>query len=211
MSLAGSVIDAPAARDTGLGRAADGLRTLAALHAEDADHRRGLSREVTDGIRAAGFARHFVAARFGGAEGSFAELTRAVITVGESCAASAWCASLAAYSARFASHLPEEGHQALWGASPDTVVATGLMPAGRARRADGGWQVTGQWAYVSGIDFADWVMLCAAVAGGEGPRSCASSRCPGARTPCARPGTASACGPPAATRSSSTTCSCRTT
>ncbi|MFE3519034.1 hydrolase [Streptomyces sp. NPDC059166] len=168
-------VDAPAAPvtaaggDTGLVAAADRLRLLAALHAPAADTGRALSREVTEAIREAGFARHFVAARFGGSEGTFAELTDAVVSVGQGCAASAWCASLAAYSARFASHLPEEGHQALWGASPDTVVATGLMPAGRARAVDGGWKVTGRWSYVSGIDFADWVMLCAAVPGGEGP------------------------------------------
>ncbi|MFE7415229.1 acyl-CoA dehydrogenase family protein [Streptomyces laurentii] len=157
--------------DTGLFPAAEKLRALAARHAADADTTRVLSREVTDTIREAGFARHFVAARFGGTEGTFDELTRAVVAVGEGCAASAWCASLAAYSARFASHLPEEGHQALWGAGagPDTVVATGLMPAGRAKAADGGWRVTGQWAYVSGVDFADWVMVCAAVAGQDGP------------------------------------------
>lgn len=137
MSVDVGVIAAPdtdrAVPAAGLVPAADRLRLLAARHAADADTGRSLSREVTDAIREAGFARHFVAARFGGTEGSFADLTRAVMSVGEGCAASAWCASLAAYSARFASHLPEQGHQELWGAGPDTFVATGLMPAGRAR------------------------------------------------------------------------------
>jgi alkylation response protein AidB-like acyl-CoA dehydrogenase len=170
MSVDVSVIDAPVAVPTGgLLSAAVELSSLAARHAAHADTARSLSQEVVDAIREAGFARHFVAARFGGTEGTFEELTRAVVSVGEGCAASAWCASLAAYSARFASHLPEEGHQALWGKSPDTVVATGLMPAGRARPTERGWLVTGQWAYVSGVEFADWVMVCAAVAGGEGP------------------------------------------
>lgn len=154
---------------SGLTAAAERLRALAAGHAADADAARGLSRDVTDAIRESGFARHFVATRFGGTEGTFAELTSAVMTVGEGCAASAWCASLAAYSARFAAHLPEGGHQELWGAGPDTVVATGLMPAGRAVAESGGWRVNGQWAYVSAVDFADWVMVCAAVAGAEGP------------------------------------------
>ncbi|WP_461030678.1 acyl-CoA dehydrogenase family protein, partial [Streptomyces sparsus] len=117
----------------------------------------------------AGFARHFVADRFGGSEGTFADLTRAVMTVGENCAAAAWCASLSAFSARFASHLPAEAHEAIWGDSPDVVVATGLMPAGRARAVDGGWRLDGAWAYVSGIDFADWALVCAAVPGGDGP------------------------------------------
>ncbi|MEU8028765.1 hydrolase [Streptomyces sp. NPDC049099] len=156
---------------TGLLPAADKLRLLAAEHAPEADRQRALAPAVTEALTAAGFARHFVAGRWGGSEGTFGELTRAVLTVGEGCAATAWCASLAAYSARFAAHLPAEGHRALWGESPDTVVATGLMPAGRARPADGGWRLAGRWAYVSGIDFADWALLCAAVArpDGDGP------------------------------------------
>ncbi|MFD7612823.1 hydrolase [Streptomyces sp. NPDC059828] len=156
--------------DTGLAEAADKLRALAAEHAADADSTRRIAPEVTESIRQSGFARHFVASRWGGTEGSFGELTRAVVAVGESCAATAWCASLAAYSARFASHLPEEGHRAIWSESPDTVIATGLMPAGRARAVDGGWRLSGRWSYVSGVDFADWILVCAAAAtGAEGP------------------------------------------
>ncbi|WP_354643058.1 hydrolase [Kitasatospora camelliae] len=155
--------------DTGLATAAEKVSLLAAQHAAEADATRKLSPEVVTAIREAGFARHFVAAHLGGAEGSFDELTRAVVTVGESCPASAWCASLSAFSARFASHLPAEGHQAIWGPSPDAVVATALMPAGRARQVDGGWLLSGRWSYVSGIDFADWALVCAAVAGPDGP------------------------------------------
>jgi alkylation response protein AidB-like acyl-CoA dehydrogenase len=156
---------------TGLLPAAEKIRLLAAEHAPEADRQRALAPAVVEALTEAGFARHFVAARWGGSEGSFGELTRAVLTVGEGCAATAWCASLAAYSARFAAHLPAEGHRALWGESPDTVIATGLMPAGRARPADGGWRLTGRWSYVSGVDFAHWALVCAAVPtpGGDGP------------------------------------------
>lgn len=156
--------------DTGLVPAAEKLSVLAAQHAAEADSTRALAPEVVDVVRESGFARHFVSARWGGTEGSFAELTRAVVTVGAGCPATAWCASLSAYSARFASHLPEEGHRAIWGDSPDIVVATALMPAGRAKPVTGGWRLTGTWAYVSGIDFADWALVCAAVpGGGDGP------------------------------------------
>ncbi|SFL52212.1 hypothetical protein [Streptomyces pini] len=155
--------------DAGLAVAAEKLRILAARDAAVADTSRALTPEVVAALRESGFARHFVSSRWGGSEGSFAELTRAVMTVGEGCAATAWCASLSAYSARFASHLPEEGHRALWGATPDTVIATALMPAGRATPTEGGWRLGGRWSYVSGVDFADWALVCAAVAGGEGP------------------------------------------
>lgn len=155
--------------DTGIARAAEAVRVLATRHAADADSSRKLAREVADAVRDAGFPRHFVAEKWGGAEGSFADLTRAVVTVGQGCASTAWYASLAAYSARFAAHLPQEGQQAVWGESPDTVIATALMPAGRATPADGGWRLSGRWGYVSGIDFADWALVCAVVAGADGP------------------------------------------
>jgi two-component flavin-dependent monooxygenase len=153
--------------DTGLAEAADKVRVLAGEYAATADTGRKLAREVVEAVAEAGFARHLVAAERGGGEGSFDELTRAVITVGEGCASAAWCASLAAYSARFAAHLPPQGHQALWGESPDVLVATGLMPSGSATVIDGGWRLSGQWGYVSGVDFADWVLLCAPVPADE--------------------------------------------
>lgn len=143
---------------------------LAAQHTAEADRTGTLDHAVVDALRDAGFARHFVGARRGGTEGTFAELTRAVRSLGEKCAATAWCASLAAYSARFAAHLPQAGHDVLWGESPDAFIATALMPGGRAKAVDGGWRLEGRWAYVSGIDFADWVLVCAAASGtGDSP------------------------------------------
>ncbi|MCX4970514.1 hydrolase [Streptomyces sp. NBC_00654] len=144
------------------------LCTLAAQQADTADHTGRLAPEVTDSLREAGFARHFVATRWSGSEGSFADLTRAVVALGQACPATAWCASLSAYSARFACHLPPEGQQALWEGGPDTVIATALMPGGRAEAAGGSWRLAGRWSYVSGIDFADWVLLCATVDCGDG-------------------------------------------
>ncbi|MEV8594588.1 acyl-CoA dehydrogenase family protein [Streptomyces sp. NPDC052012] len=153
----------------GVAGAAEGVRDLAARHAADADSSRKLPREVADAVRDAGFARHFVGRAHGGAEGTFAELTRAVVTVARGCASTAWYASLAAYSGRIASHLPEAGRQVVWADGPDAVIATALMPAGRAEKTDGGWRLSGRWGYVSGIDFADWILVCAVVRGAEGP------------------------------------------
>ncbi|QXE35920.1 hydrolase [Streptomyces sp. GMY02] len=156
--------------DAGTGRNAETVRDLAAQKAADADSTRTLDKEVADAVVLAGFPRHFVAARWGGAEGSFAELTRAVLTVGEGCAATAWYASLAAYSSRFAAHLPQAGQQAVWGeGGPDAVIATGMVPGGRATRVADGWRLDGRWSYVSGIDFAGWALLCALVPAADGP------------------------------------------
>jgi alkylation response protein AidB-like acyl-CoA dehydrogenase len=154
---------------TGLLPAAEKLRDLAAESASGADRNRRLGRDVVDAMGAAGFARHFVARPWGGTEGSFTELTQAVMTVGEGCAATAWCASLSAYSARCAAHLPEEGHRAIWGSSPDVFIATALVPGGKATKEGDDWLLSGRWGYVSGVDFADWVLVCAQASGQDGP------------------------------------------
>ncbi|OKJ94691.1 hypothetical protein AMK26_33420 [Streptomyces sp. CB03234] len=154
--------------DTGLGAVAEKLSHLAAQHAADADTTRRLAPDVVAGLREAGFARHFVSSRWGGTDGTFTELVGGVLTVSQACASTGWCASLLAASSRFAAHLPEAGHEELWGGGPDAFIATGLVPSGRAQAADGGWRLSGSWSYISGVDFADWVLLCGAVAG-EGP------------------------------------------
>lgn len=146
---------------------AETLAVVAARAAGTADRERRLAPAVVEGIRSAGFARHFVPADLGGTEGSFAELADAVVAVGEGCASAAWCASLTAFSARFAGHLPRPAQEELWRGSPDALVATALPPTGTATPVAGGYRVTGRWGYVSGVDDAEWVLVCATVAGGD--------------------------------------------
>lgn len=155
------------AQNTGLASIAEKVKLLAAEHAAQADATRKLAPEVVEALREAGFARHFVAAERGGAQGTFAELTRAVLLVGQGCSAAAWCASLSAYSSRFAGLLPEPGHEEIWASGPDTFVVTGQPPMGKGTKVDGGHRLSGRWTYVSGVDFADWALLCGMV-GEEG-------------------------------------------
>ncbi|MER6343669.1 hydrolase [Streptomyces sp. NPDC001595] len=152
-------------------RSAD-LAELARHRAQDAEEQRRLTPDVVDRMLRAGFARHFVPAARGGTEGTFEELTEAVAAVAEGCAATAWCASIAASLARMAAFLPEEAHQDVWREGPDTFVVGSLTPSGRAERAPGGWRVSGSWAYISGVDHSDWALVCAVVpreGDGDGP------------------------------------------
>jgi alkylation response protein AidB-like acyl-CoA dehydrogenase len=146
--------------DTGLTKAAQRLRPLVAEHAARADTERSLSKEVVAGITEAGFARHFVPSRWGGNEASFSEATQAVTAIGEECGNAAWFASLSAYAGRFGSFLPEQGQAQVWGGGPDAVIVVALVPSGTAEEVEGGWKIKGRWGYCSGIDFADWALIC---------------------------------------------------
>jgi alkylation response protein AidB-like acyl-CoA dehydrogenase len=150
-------------------RLLDSAVGLAADNADQADRTGRLSEEVVDAV-AAITPQHFVPARWGGAESSFRELTDVLSQIGEGCTSAAWCAAMFAYSARFAAHLPVDGQRDLWGESPNTRVVPGLVPAGTAEQADGGFLVRGRWRYVSGVEFADWALIAGPAPGGIEPR-----------------------------------------
>ncbi|MEV8038672.1 acyl-CoA dehydrogenase family protein [Streptomyces sp. NPDC086182] len=134
----------------------------AARHAARADRDRALHPEVERAACEAGFARHFVPGRWGGAQGTFSELLGAVAVLGEACASAAWCAALWAAHGRFAAYLPPAGQRELWATSPDVRIAAGVMPpAGSAEPTGDGWRLQGEWECVSGAESADWLLLAA--------------------------------------------------
>ena len=157
-----------AARTTGW--TARSVAELAAAQAAKADLDRRPSPEVADAIRAAGFARHFVPARWGGTEGTFGAFVREVAEVAEGDASAAWCASIAATLGRMAAFLPEAGQRALWQDGPDAMVVGALMPGGAAEAVDGGWLLSGKWACLSGIHASDHALLCCPVPTADGSR-----------------------------------------
>ncbi|PZG01209.1 hydrolase [Micromonospora endophytica] len=147
------------------------IATLAAKRAADSEARRNLDPDVVRLVVQGGFARHFVPVAQGGVAGSFSELLSAVALLGETCASTAWFASLAAATGRMAAFLPVEGQREVWAQGPDVVVVGALGQSGTAEPVPGGWRVRGQWPYVSGVAYADWALVCARtpVDGGHEP------------------------------------------
>ncbi|MFE6782839.1 acyl-CoA dehydrogenase family protein [Streptomyces sp. NPDC057680] len=155
--------------DTGVAVSAVRAAEVAGPLAAETESLRRLHPEAMRAVLDAGFARHFVPVELGGRAGNFEELTRAVVTLGESCTATAWCASLAANLARMAAYLPAQGRKDVWDEGPDTLVVGSLSPFGTAQRAPGGYRLTGRWPYISGVDFADWALLCGTLTGDGAP------------------------------------------
>ncbi|WP_330318064.1 acyl-CoA dehydrogenase family protein [Streptomyces platensis] len=141
--------------------AAEAVAELASGLVAQMEHERRLSPDVVKALTGAGFMRHFVPTAFGGNAGTFRDLMRAVATLGETCAATAWCASLFASSPRFVSFFPPEGRQEIWAGGPDATVVCSVIPFGEAVSEPGGLRVSGRWPYMSGIECADWVIVCA--------------------------------------------------
>lgn len=132
---------------------------VAATHAAQTDADRRLNPDVIEAMIEPGFYRWFVPARWGGRPKTFSELTRAVAGIGEECASTAWCASLFAFSTRYVACLPEEGQAEVWADGPDARVVSAVKPLGTAVPVDGGFRLSGSWAYVSGVEYSDWALL----------------------------------------------------
>jgi alkylation response protein AidB-like acyl-CoA dehydrogenase len=165
------VLDRPSATAT-LSSGSQGVADLAALAgdgATEAETNRRVAPEVVEAMLAAGFARYFVPARWGGdsATASFVDLVDSVVAVGQVCGSTAWVASLTASLGRMGAFLPIEGQQDLWSDGPDTLVVGALMPLGRAEPVDGGWRLSGRWPFVSAVEYSDWALVCGMAARGE--------------------------------------------
>lgn len=145
---------------------------IAAEGAAASDARGSIGPETVEALTAAGFPGCFVPRRWGGVDATLEAVTRAVATIGEACASAAWIASLLAYQARFGAYLPVEGQEEVWAKGPDTRLVCSMIAAGvEAEPTDGGWNLSGRWLYVSGVEFADWAVLSSSLPSGEGDRS----------------------------------------
>jgi indole-3-acetate monooxygenase len=71
-------------------------------------------------------------------------------------ASAGWCVSIGATSSLLAGWLPAAGLTEVFG-GPANVAAGVWAPRGRARRVDGGYRVSGRWAFCSGILHSDYM------------------------------------------------------
>jgi 3-hydroxy-9,10-secoandrosta-1,3,5(10)-triene-9,17-dione monooxygenase len=63
----------------------------------------------------------------------------------------------------------ERAQQEVWGENPEALIASGIAyPQGSAKRAPGGFLLSGRWNFSSGVNVADWNMLACIVREGEG-------------------------------------------
>jgi alkylation response protein AidB-like acyl-CoA dehydrogenase len=73
-----------------------------------------------------------------------------------------------AQGARISGYLPEEGQGEVWAKGADTLVVVAFVSQGHVRETDGGWVLSGNWPYVSGIEFSQWALVLADA--GDGAR-----------------------------------------
>lgn len=137
---------------------------------DEMDTARQLPARLVDAMRAAGVFRLFVPARFGGDEVDPITFIKVIEQIAALDGSAGWVASVCSVGGLLAGYLPPEAAGLIYAESPDMIVAGGINPTGKALVEDGGYRVSGRWAFVSGIRHADWVFGNCVVHDGGQPR-----------------------------------------
>ena len=151
-----------------LDHAAHELSKLARELARETEAERHLPDELVAGLRGSGLFRAGAPASVGAPEAPPAVALRCAEEVARGDASAGWCVSIAATSGLLGGWLPPEGVEEVFG-NPDKVAAGVWAPRGRARRVDGGYRVSGRWAFCSGIMHSDYLFGGCLVGDGDEP------------------------------------------
>jgi 3-hydroxy-9,10-secoandrosta-1,3,5(10)-triene-9,17-dione monooxygenase len=102
--------------------------------------------------------------RVGGSEFDYVALVDCADRLGRGDASVAW------NFANLSSHhwmlgmFDKRAQDLVWNANPDVLIASSfIFSAGRARKVDGGYALSGSWPFSSGVDSAEWNMLASVV------------------------------------------------
>ena len=107
--------------------------------------------------------------RFGGMELPFIAVVDIVAELARGCPSTAWnVGNLGCHHWILAYYEPETQHE-VWDENADALIASSIaLAAGRGRKVDDGFVVSGKWPFSSGVDNCQWNMLAVTVYGDDG-------------------------------------------
>ncbi|BAW07704.1 3-hydroxy-9,10-secoandrosta-1,3,5(10)-triene-9,17-dione monooxygenase oxygenase subunit [Nocardia seriolae] len=82
-----------------------------------------------------------------------------VRTLASACGATGWVAGILGIHNWHLGLFDQRAQQDVWGADPNARVASSYAPMGSGVEVAGGYRVSGAWAWSSGCDHADWVVV----------------------------------------------------
>jgi 3-hydroxy-9,10-secoandrosta-1,3,5(10)-triene-9,17-dione monooxygenase len=125
---------------------------------------RRLPPETERDLHEAGLFRIVQPKRVGGSEFDYVALVDCADLLGQGDASVAW------NFANLASHhwmlgmFDKRAQDEVWNKDANTLIASSfIFPAGRARKVDGGYVLSGSWPFSSGVESCEWNMLASVV------------------------------------------------
>lgn len=166
----------PAPKDTSV-TAEELVRRVAALAPKLAERRaqsaslRRLPDETVADLVATTALRACMPARFGGHELPFGAHTDVAMELARTCGSTGWVAGIIGSHNWWLGKYQIESQHEVWGDDPDALVAAAFAskPGAKAVAKDGGYVVSGEWMWCSGVDHCGWCSLMTPIPQPSGP------------------------------------------
>ncbi|MEY9537935.1 3-hydroxy-9,10-secoandrosta-1,3,5(10)-triene-9,17-dione monooxygenase [Bradyrhizobium diazoefficiens] len=112
-----------------------------------------------DAFRRAGFYRILAPKKYNGLELGLETFLRVVIEIGRADPGTAWGMGLSAgHALHLAAYFPEKAQAEGFSDNGNFICPQRALPSGRARKVAGGYRLSGDWSYASGVPHANWFM-----------------------------------------------------
>jgi alkylation response protein AidB-like acyl-CoA dehydrogenase len=151
------VASADLAGDRAVIARAEAVRTAVAAASAEIENTRRLPPALLDRLHEAGLFRLLLPRSSNGIETDPLTFFHVIETIARADASTAWCLSQAGGCAMSAAYLDVPVAHAIFGNDPRAVLAWGPGPKVRAIECEGGYKVTGVWAFASGGRHATWL------------------------------------------------------
>jgi indole-3-acetate monooxygenase len=136
---------------------AEAVRPAVAAASNEIEGTRRLPPALLDRLHEAGLFRLLLPRSSNGIETDPVTFFHVIETIARDDASTAWCLSQAGGCAMSAAYLDLPVAQAIFGNDPRAVLAWGPGPKVKAIECEGGYRVTGVWAFASGGRHATWL------------------------------------------------------
>jgi 3-hydroxy-9,10-secoandrosta-1,3,5(10)-triene-9,17-dione monooxygenase len=130
--------------------------------------------ETVADLQACGFFQMLQPKRWGGGETTPIESFEVASVLAEGDPSVAWVLGVVGIHAYHLAFFDDRAQEEVWGHDVKTLVSSPYAP-GKARRVDGGFVLSGRWAFSSGGEHCRWTFLGANVEGEENSKAATSA------------------------------------
>jgi 3-hydroxy-9,10-secoandrosta-1,3,5(10)-triene-9,17-dione monooxygenase len=124
-----------------------------------AEEARTVPQETIDKLLAAGISRILIQPQYGGYGLSLDTWFEVVREIGNADASHAWCASLMIHHPHYLSQFSEAAQNVVWADGIDISIAASIQPIGRVTKVEGGYRISGEFPFASGINHSRWLIV----------------------------------------------------
>lgn len=135
------------------------MRPMIADAADETEKNRRVFQNIVDEARARDVFRIYLPKKYGGLEYDCATATRISLEWSSADASTGWVCGLGIVHQWLIAQFPAETQDEVWGDDPGTIACGSYAPAGEVTAVEGGYRVSGEYHFASGVDVTDWAIL----------------------------------------------------